>query len=79
MAGPSSDDWLVLPPANKHGVLDEDIVHAIDHYLRVWEQEDGMTLFIGPDRVGRVLEVGAIAWFGLDAVVHAMPARDKYQ
>jgi hypothetical protein len=65
--------------AIKHGVVDEDIIHAIDNHHRIWAQDDGVTMFIGPSRRGLVLEVGVISWFGgVEAVAHAMPAREKY-
>lgn len=38
-----------------------------------------MTMFIGPDETGTLVEVGVIEWHGVLAVAHAMrPARAKY-
>lgn len=79
MSEPGSTDWIILPSANKHGVDDQDIVHAIDHHYRIWKQEeDAVTMFVGPSRSGQMLEVGVIVWYGVHAVAHAMPARDQY-
>ncbi len=67
----------ILSSANKHGVTDADIHHALDNTLRVFEGRDEELIFIGPARNGIVLEVGVV----LDddpRIIHAMPARAKY-
>ena len=65
--------------ARKHGVLDEDMQHAIRHPVRV-VPGDGRDLVIGADRSGRLLEVVI-----LDddpeqepIVIHAMTLRAKF-
>ena len=35
-------------------------------------------MLIGPDHTGRFLEVGVTSAEGLEFVVHAMPARDRF-
>ena len=72
------DEWVILSSANKHGIVDVDLIHAIDNHLQVWGQDDGLTVLIGPTRAGALLEVGLIEWYGLTAIAHAMPARSKY-
>lgn len=38
-----------------------------------------MTMFIGPDETGTLVEVGVIEWHGIIVIAHAMrPARPKY-
>ncbi|MBM7499450.1 hypothetical protein JOD52_000290 [Brachybacterium muris] len=38
-----------------------------------------MTMFIGPDESGTLIEVGVIEWHGVIAIAHAMhPARPKF-
>lgn len=38
-----------------------------------------MTMFIGPDESGPLIEVGVIEWHGVIAIAHAMrPARPKF-
>ena len=71
---------IILPAARKRGIADEDLLHAIRNAVRVFEQDDDMTMHIGPDRSGNLLEVGTIQATDFDAtlVAHAMPARDKY-
>jgi uncharacterized DUF497 family protein len=45
--------------ARKHGVTDEDILHAIDHALVIEDAGDDPDrwLVIGPDRAANLLEV----------------------
>jgi hypothetical protein len=66
--------------AHKHGVVDDDIAHAVDHALAVGEQDDGKVLYLGPDRAGNLLEVVSVARDdGSEIVIHAMPMRSKYE
>ena len=66
--------------ARKHGVVDDDIVHAADHALAVGEEDDGKVLYLGPDRAGNLLEVVSVARDdGSAIVIHAMPMRSKYE
>ena len=69
----------IADSARKHGVLDEDMQHAIRHPVRI-VPGDGRDLVIGADRSGRLLEVVI-----LDddpeqepIVIHAMPLRAKF-
>ena len=67
--------------ARKHGVADEDIVHAIDHALAIEDagEDPDRWLLIGPDTAGNLLEVVVlITAEGTQIVIHAMPMRDKY-
>ncbi|OLO62920.1 hypothetical protein BKH23_02245 [Actinomyces oris] len=72
-------DPLILDSAHRHGVSDEDILHALRFPVRHFVQDDSMTMFIGADKTGILVEVGVIEWHGVIAVAHAMrPARSKY-
>ena len=72
-------DPLILDSAHRHGVSDEDILHALRFPVRLFVQDDSMTMFIGADKTGILVEVGVIEWHGVIAVAHAMrPARSKY-
>lgn len=67
--------------ARKHGVADEDIVHAIDNALATEDagEDPDRWLLIGPDRAGNLLEVVVmIPVEGSQVVIHAMPMRDEY-
>ncbi|MBM9464709.1 hypothetical protein JL108_14725 [Aeromicrobium sp. YIM 150415] len=68
----------ITASARRHGIADEDILHALRHLLRVYEGRDEVLLVIGTARDGRIIEVG-IADPDLDPrVVHAMRARPKF-
>ena len=72
-------DPLILDSAHRHGVSDEDILHALRFPVRHFVQDDSMTMFIGADETGILIEVGVIEWHGVIAIAHAMrPARSKY-
>lgn len=72
-------DPIILDVAHRHGVSDDSILHALRYPIRHFVQDDAMTMFIGPDTTGTLLEVGVIEWHGVIAVAHAMsPARSKY-
>lgn len=70
-------DPVILASARKHGVVDEDILHAYQHPIRVFRLDD-LTMLIGPDRAARLLEVGLSSGEGVEFIVHAMPARPKF-
>lgn len=53
------------------------MLHALRFPVRHFVQDDSMTMFIGPDESGTLIEVGVIEWHG--AIAHAMrPARPKF-
>jgi hypothetical protein len=63
-------DPTILAGACRHGVGDEDMLHAYRHPIRVFEVE-GLVLPIGADRAGRLLEVGVVNGAGIEFIVHA--------
>jgi hypothetical protein len=50
---------------------------AFRNPIRVFEVDD-LTMLIGPDRAARLLEIGVVSAEGIEFIVHAMPARDKF-
>ena len=55
------------------------MLHAFHNPIRIWELDDEMTMFVGPDRAARLLEVGVVDSSDDGPVmVHAMPVRDKF-
>lgn len=71
-------DPIILDSARKHGVLDEDMLHAYRHPIRVFEQDE-LTMLIGGDPSGRPLEIGvATSEDGIEFIIHAMPARPRF-
>jgi hypothetical protein len=69
----------IADSARKHGVLDEDIQHAIRNPIRVVAGAD-RDLVIGADRTGRLLEVVLLDDDADDEpiAIHAMPLRPKF-
>lgn len=70
-------DPVILASARKHGVDDNDILHAYRNPIRVFELDD-LTMLIGPDQSARLLEVGVAHAESIDFVVHATVARPKF-
>lgn len=70
----------IYASAHRHGIIDEDIEHAVDHALAIGEQDDGKVLYLGPDRAGNLLEVvSMLRDDGSEIVIHAMRMRAKYE
>jgi len=68
--------------ARKHGVADEDIVHAIDHAQAIEDigEDPDRWLVLGPDRAANMLEVVVLTTVENDQLaIHAMPMRSIYQ
>ena len=70
-------DPVVLDSARKHGVSDDDMLHAYRNPVRVFALDD-LTMLIGPDQAGRLLEIGVAVGDGIEFIVHAMAARDRF-
>ncbi len=65
--------------ARKHGVPDEDMLHALRHHWRAFETDDpDVTMFIGPSRTADPLEVGVVLDVNVAAIIQAMNARAKF-
>jgi hypothetical protein len=68
--------------ARKHGVADDDILHAINHVLAVEDAGDDPDrwLLLGPDTAGNLLEVVVMTTIeSTQLAIHAMPMREKYR
>ena len=70
-------DVEILPSASRHGVADQDILHALANAFDRFE-EDGFVMFVGADHAGRPIELAVRASPEGPVVFHAMPARPKY-
>jgi hypothetical protein len=67
-------------PARRHGLTDEDILHAVRNALRKIEMDEGLTMLIGPASDATLLEIGVLGLDGDDPVViHAMPLRPRFR
>ncbi|HEY4094781.1 MAG TPA: hypothetical protein VGM33_04695 [Baekduia sp.] len=68
--------------ARKHGVADEDILHAIDHALAIEDigEDPDRWLVLGPDRAINMLEIVVLTTAdGTQLAIHAMPMRSIYE
>jgi hypothetical protein len=68
--------------ARKHGVADEDILHAIDHALVIEDigEDPDRWLVLGPDRAINLLEVVVLTTTeGTQLAIHAMLMRPIYE
>lgn len=68
--------------AHRHGVADEDMLHAVEHSLVVDDlgENPDRWLVLGPDTAGNFLElVVLISGEGDEIIIHAMPMRPKYR
>ncbi len=70
-------DPVILDSARKHGIADDDMLHAYRNPTRVFMLDD-LIMLIGRDARGRLVEVGVISAEGMDLIVHAMTARQKF-
>lgn len=69
---------LVLQSATRHRVAPADALHAWAYAHDAFALGDGLVMYVGPDRSGRLLEIGLVDWHGELAIVHAMPARPQF-
>jgi hypothetical protein len=69
---------IVLHSAARHGVEEDDALHAWAFAVDAYVVGTSMVMYIGPDRAGNLLEIGVVEWYEQLAIVHAMPARDKF-
>jgi len=70
-------DPVIVASARKHGVGDNDVLHAYHYPIRAFDV-DGLVVLIGADEAGRLLEIGVATAEGTDFIVHAMPARPRF-
>lgn len=72
----------IHPSARRHGITDEDILHAIEHSLLVDDlsEDPDRWLVIGPNRAASLLEIVIlITSEGEELIIHAMPLRPVYR
>jgi hypothetical protein len=64
--------------ARKHGVSDDDILHAYANPIRIFDLDDGFTMIIGANAAAIVYEIGVVDGIPAPVIVHAMRAREKF-
>lgn len=72
------DAPLIAASARKHGIHDDDMIHAFNHPMFVDDLDDGFVMFVGADTAGNLLEVGVVDSADGPIIAHAMSARPKY-
>ena len=70
-------DPVILASARKHQIADDDMLHAYRNPIRLFDLDD-LTMLIVPDTAARLLEIGVSDAEGIEFIVHAMPARDRF-
>ena len=68
---------MIVATARKHGVNDDDMLHAYRNPIRVFGLDD-LIMLIGADQTGNLLELGVATGEGVEFIVHAMPARPRF-
>jgi hypothetical protein len=71
-------DPIIAPNALKHGVSEEDVLHAHRNPIRVWDLGDGFTMMIGPNQAAVILEIGYVEGDDAVVIVDAMRAREEF-
>ncbi len=66
-----------MASARKHGIADDDMLHAYRHPIRVFELDD-LDVLISADAAGCMLEIGVTTAEGVEFIIHAMAARPKF-
>jgi hypothetical protein len=72
----------IHPSARRHGISDDDMLHAIEHCIVVDDigEDPDRWLLIGPDRAANLLETVILATAeGDELIIHAMPLRTAYR
>ncbi|GAA1720030.1 hypothetical protein [Propioniferax innocua] len=72
------DEPIIAQSALKHGLTEDEILHAYRNPLRAWDLGEGFTMIIGPNHAALILEVGYIQGSTAVVIVHAMRAREKF-
>ena len=67
----------ILASARKHGIADEDILHAFRN--AIFEvTDDDIVMLVGPNCDGNLIEIAIIRSKNGFLIIHAMQARKKY-
>jgi hypothetical protein len=69
----------ILEDARKHGLADEDMLHAARLPIKDWDLDDDAIMRVGPAQSGQLLEIGIA---GIDTeepvIFHAMECRERF-
>ena len=68
---------VILASAQKHGIATEVMLHAYRNPIRTIIQ-DSVTILIGPNTHGNLIEIGVVIGNSQLNIIHAMKARQKF-
>lgn len=68
---------VIVQSARRHEIADDDMLHAFRNPIRIFELDE-LVMLVGADASGRLLEVGVVRSDGIELILHAMPARDRF-
>jgi hypothetical protein len=69
---------IIADSAYRHGIDDQDMLHAYAHPVRLFEMDEGFTMVIGATWTAILLEIGVVEGELAPVIVHAMRAREKF-
>ena len=70
---------VIASSARKHGIDDEDLLHAYRNATDAYALEEGLIMLVGPARTGAPLEIGVVqSEEETPVIVHAMEARPRF-
>jgi len=71
--------WEIHPSARRHGIADEDIIHALNNIVAWLELDDDPYRYLvaGPDRAGNLIELVVLDVVDNALVIHAMRLRSS--
>lgn len=70
---------IIAESAYRHGVTDEDMLHAFNNPTGSFDLDEGFVMLVGGDTAGLPIEIGVVVGDLGPVIVHAMrPARRRY-
>jgi hypothetical protein len=71
-------DPAIFESARRHGISDEDMLHAYRNSIWDWQRDDDFRMLVGPASDGKLLEVGVTERFEVETIIHAMLVRPMF-
>lgn len=70
----------ILPSALRHGIAEDDVLHAYRNAIWSWPLRDGRDMLVGPRHDAQMCEIGVRydADKDVDLIFHAMKARSRF-
>jgi hypothetical protein len=69
----------IIEDTRKHGVADDDMLHAARLAIEDWDLDDDAIMRVGPARSGQLLETAIASIDAEEPVIfHAMECRERF-